>query len=438
MLRDAPESRIREQRQPCRKPPKLEQHSAAMLAESASRLPPSFNRLAWSNLAAQSAEQIGLAAAPIVAVLALGAGAGETGLLQTAQTLPFLLLSIPAGVLADRMSRRRLMASAEALRVISLIGILALAQLGLLTWPLLALLGLIGACGTVAYSVAAPALVPALVPPAALAAANGRIELARTLAFASGPALAGALISWTGAAPAFALAAGLSTCAVFLLGGLREPVRPAPAPRHVLRELREGVGFVFGHPLLRPVFLTQVVFNAAFFILQAVYVPYAVNRRGLTASGVGATLASYGGGMVIGALLAARIRRVQPFGAVIVIGPLAGLAAAVVMALTIWTPSFLLAGMSFFLLGAGPILWVISTTTLRQTVTPRALLGRVSAINIAAYGARPIGAAIGALVGGFYGAETCLIVAAVGFLTQALVILTSPVLRLARQPEMVG
>lgn len=56
------------------------------------RLPDTFNRLAWSNLAAQSAEQIALAAAPIVAVLVLGLAEGETGLLQTALTLPFLLL----------------------------------------------------------------------------------------------------------------------------------------------------------------------------------------------------------------------------------------------------------------------------------------------------------------------------------------------------------
>ena len=77
---------------------------------SSSALPPAFKRLAWSNLAAQSAEQVGLAAAPIVAVLAFGAGVGETGLLQTAQTLPFLLFAIPAGLLADRMSRRSLMA----------------------------------------------------------------------------------------------------------------------------------------------------------------------------------------------------------------------------------------------------------------------------------------------------------------------------------------
>src|SRR5580658_9161670 len=119
---------------------------------------PGFRRLVWSNLAAQSAEQIGLAAAPIVAVFAVGAGAGETGLLQTAQTLPFLLFAIPAGLLADRTSRRDLMAFAEGVRALSLLAVLFLAFTGLLTLPLLALLGFIGASGTVAYSVAAPSL----------------------------------------------------------------------------------------------------------------------------------------------------------------------------------------------------------------------------------------------------------------------------------------
>jgi predicted MFS family arabinose efflux permease len=401
-------------------------------------LPPAFNRLAWSNLAAQSAEQVGLAAAPIVAVLTLGAGAGATGMLQTAQTLPFLLLAIPAGVLADRTSRRRLMTGAEGLRVLSLGGILVLGASGLLTLPLLAALGFLGACGTVAYSATAPALVPALVEPTALAAANGRLELARTVAFAGGPALAGTLVGWTGGTPAFGVAAALSACAVFLLAGLREPARAPRPSHHLLREIREGAGFVFGHRLLRPVYVTQVVFNTAFFILQAVYVPYAVHHLGLTAAAVGATLATYGLGMVVGALLAPRILRTLPFGVVIALGPVAGLTAAVVMVLTIWTPSVLLAGLSFFLIGAGPIVWVISTATLRQTVTPSVLLGRVSAINITAYGARPVGALIGAVVGGLYGAPTCLVVAALGFLVQAVVIVASPVLWLTRQPEMVG
>ena len=102
-------------------------------------LPATFNRLAWSNLAAQSAEQIALAAAPIVAVLLLGVGEGQTGLLQTALTLPFVLFAIPAGLLADRLSRRWLMAGAEALRAAALLAILILIALDLLTLPLLAL-----------------------------------------------------------------------------------------------------------------------------------------------------------------------------------------------------------------------------------------------------------------------------------------------------------
>lgn len=408
-----------------------------MVSAARTHLPRSFNRLAWSNLAAQSAEQIAVAAAPIVTVLALGGGAGETGLIQTAQTLPLLLLAIPAGMLADRMSRRSLMAYAEALRVVSLIAILALAELSLLAWPLLALLGFIGACGTVAYSVAAPSLVPALVPPEALASANSRIELARALAFAAGPAFGGALVGWSGAAPAFGFAAVLSACAVFLLTGLNEPPRPPRPPRHPLDDIREGARFVFRHPLLRPVFVTQFLFNTAFFILLAVFVPYAIRSLDLSASAVGVILSTYGVGMVVGALLAGRIIRSFRFGICVAIGPIAGLMAAFVMVLTLLIPSPLLAGLSFFLLGVGPIVWVISTTTLRQTVTPPDLLGRVSAINIMAQGARPIGAGIGAFIGGSYGTELCLVVAAIGFLAQAAVILVSPVSRLAHQPEMV-
>jgi predicted MFS family arabinose efflux permease len=401
-------------------------------------LPPTFNRLAWSNLAAQSAEQVALAAAPIVAVLMLGVGEGQTGLLQTALTLPFILFAIPAGLLADRISRRRLMAGAEALRAAALLAILLLIALDLLTLPLLALAGFAAVCGTVVYSVAAPALVPSLVSSSLLPAANARIELARTIAFASGPALGGVLVGWVGAAPAFGFAAALSVIAVVLLSGIYEPAR-APVPRrHPLQDIREGAAFVLHHPLLRPVFITQFIFNTASFLLLAVFVPYAVRRLGLSATGVGTTLAMYGVGMVVGALFATRVMKRLAFGTVIGLGPVTGLAAAAVMALTAFIPAPWLAGLSFFLLGAGPILWVISTTTLRQSVTPPRLLGRVSAINIMSYGARPLGSALGALVGGFYGAEACLYLAVAIFGAQALVILLSPAVALARQPEMVG
>jgi predicted MFS family arabinose efflux permease len=401
-------------------------------------LPSTFNRLAWSNLAAQSAEQIALAAAPIVAVLALGVGEGQTGLLQTALTLPFILFAIPAGLLADRISRRWLMAGAEALRAAALLGILALIWSNVLTLPLLALLGFVAVCGTVVYSVATPSLVPSLVAPKSLPAANARIELARTIAFASGPALGGILVGWVGAAPAFGFAAALSIVAVVLLSGIYEPAR-APAPRrHPLQEIKEGAAFVLHHPLLRPVFITQFIFNTASFLVLAVFVPYAVRHLGLSATGVGTTLAMYGVGMVVGALSATRVMQRLPFGIVIALGPVTGFVAAAVLALTALIPSAPLAGLGFFLLGVGPILWVISTTTLRQSVTPPSLLGRVSAINIMSYGARPLGAALGAIVGGSYGAEACLYLAVAIFGAQALVILMSPAVSLARQPEMVG
>jgi len=400
--------------------------------------PPTFNRLAWSNLSAQSAEQIALAAAPIVAVLVLGVGEGRTGLLQTALTLPFVLFAIPAGLLTDRISRRILMAGAEALRAVALGMILLLIWLGWLTLPLLAFLGFVAVCGTVVFSVAAPALVPSLVAPDQLPAANARIELARTVAFASGPALGGVLVGWIGAAPAFGVAAALSAVAVVLLSGIHEPARAAMPRRHPLQEVKEGASFVLHHALLRPVFITQFTFNTGSFLTLAVFVPYAVRHLGLSATGVGATLAMYGVGMVIGALSATRVMRRLAFGTVIGLGPVTGFAAAVVMALTTIIPTPLLAGMSFFMLGVGPILWVISTTTLRQSVTPPRLLGRVTAINILSYGARPLGSALGAILGGLFGAEICLYVAVLIFAAQALVILLSPAVSLTRQPDMVG
>lgn len=398
-------------------------------------LPPTFHRLAWSNLIAQSAEQIGLAAAPMIAVLALGAGAGATGFLAAAQTLPFLLLSFPAGVLADRTARRSLMALAEALRCITLLSLPVLVGLGWLSVPLLALIGFAAAAGTVVFSVAAPALVPALVARPALAAANGRLELARSTAFVAGPALAGAMVGWFGAAPTYILAAALSAGAAFLLVGIPEPARPPRPPRHVLHDLKEGAGFAWQHAWLRPILLTAVAWNLSWFVLQAAYAPYAVHRLGLSATGLGITLAVFGVGMVTGALFAPRISVWMSFGSAVAFGPLVSVAAIAVMLATLWWPSGVLAAASFFLFGAGPIVWVISSTTLRQAVTPEGLLGRVSALFLTANsGARPIGAALGGLIGASWGAEACIVVAGVGFLVQAAIILRSPVPALARLP----
>ena len=407
-----------------------------MPSTSPARLTGAFIRLAWSNLAAQCSEQMALAAGTIVAVLTLGADGAQTGLLQTAQTLPFLILSLPAGVLADRMSRRGLMAGAEATRALSLALILALVVTAKLNLPLLAALGFLGAAGTVAYSVAAPAMVPFLAPREALTAANRWLELARSGAFAAGPVIGGALVGWWGAPAAFVVATALSLFAVSLLLRLPSARAVATAPRrHPLHELREGMRFVAAHSLLRPLLIVAVVFNLSWFILQAVYAPYAVRHLGLGASGLGATLGAYGAGMIVGALGAPALQRFLSFGAMIVVGPLTAFVAALLMAATIAVPSPWLAGVSFFLFGVGPIVWVITTTTLRQTVTPNAMLGRVSAIIVTAtFGARPAGAAIGAAVSASFGVEACLALSAIGFGVQLAVILASAPPRLKALP----
>jgi predicted MFS family arabinose efflux permease len=224
---------------------------------------------------------------------------------------------------------------------------------------------------------------------------------------------------------------------MLLLAGIREPAR-APAPRRQpLRDIGEGARFVFTHPLLRPIFATQLVFNVAFFVLLAVFVPYALRHLGMSATGVGFTLAAFGSGMIVGALMSSHIVETTRFGTVLGLGPVTGFAGSLVLLLTIWLPWPSLAGAGWFLLGIGPIQWTISTTTLRQLVTPAGLLGRVSAINIMSYGARPLGAAIGAGVGALGGAEASLLVAAGLFLAQALMVLSSPLVRLEERPAMV-
>ena len=256
-----------------------------------SQLPATFNRLAWSNLAAQSAEQIALAAAPIVAVLLLGVGEGQTGLLQTALTLPFILFAIPAGLLADRISRRWLMAGAEALRAAALLAILA-------------------------ADLARPADVAA-----ARAARlrrglrNGRLQRGRTrigaVAGVAETAAGRQCADRTGAhhrlcrrTGAGRRAGGMGRCCAGIricrrhsrssrwccCRGIYEPAREAAPRRHPMQEIKEGAAFVLHHPLLRPVFITQFIFNTASFVILAVFVPYAVRQLGLSASGVGTTL----------------------------------------------------------------------------------------------------------------------------------------------------
>lgn len=398
-----------------------------------------FGKIAWSNLFAQMSEQVALATAPLVAVLLLRATASDTAWLQMMQTLPFLMISPFIGILADRYSARNLMISAEITRavVLSLIFVLLFSQQ--FTLPLLALLGFMGAVGTVMYSVATPTYVPAVIPKTELLSANRWIELVRSLSYTAGPALGGVLVGYVGAPSAYISAIILSIVAFSLLLCLPKEDKIKPQSRSIFKDLYEGAQFIIQHPLLRPVLLTALFFNTSWFIIQGVFVAYATTHIGLAPTQIGFAIAVYGGGMIIGAI-GLRYLSHLPYGALVLIGPCSGLLGAIAFLATVWFPSIGWVWLGYFLFGAGPTIWTVSTVSLRQAVTPSHLMGRVSALLLTtSFGARPIGSAIAAIVAIRFGVEYCLWLAWLGFILQLLVLLISKIPSLKVLPtQLVG
>jgi MFS family permease len=393
-----------------------------------------FTRFSFSNLLAQCAEQIGLATAPLLAVFLFKANPSETALLQAAHSLPFLLLAIPAGLLADRSSKRTMLVAAELVRAACFAIILLLVFTNWLSLPMLAALGFIGAAGTVAYNVTSPGVVPLLVDRALLSTANSRLELARSIAFTAGPSVAGLLYSAWGGSVAYVIALILSLSAVSLVAQV--PLASAEArPRALLVELREGFGFAFSNQHLRPVLLTVVAFNMSWFILQAAFVPFAAQHLSMSAGKVGGTMAVYGVGMITGALLIPWLVNRFRFGTLILMGPIGGFLGAALMSATVWIHSELLVSAAFFCFGAGPVIWAATTATLRQAVTPQKLIGRVSSVYMTfTFGSRPVGAFIAAAVAWSFGSSACIIAALVGFSVQLAIISISEIRHLKTVP----
>ncbi|MDF2506519.1 MAG: transporter [Microbacterium sp.] len=302
-------------------------------------LPARFTRIAWSSVLTQFAEQIALVAAPLAAVLILGAGATETALLQVAQTLPFLLLAIPFGLIVDRSSPKRVLVASETLRGLTLTGTVALILMDSLTFEALLILGFVGAIGTLGASVAIPSTVPQLVPRGRLMDANQWLELGRSIAFISGPVIAGAIVSLAGAEAAFVVAAIACSAAVALLARI-DIARTPPSPsRRIIGEIADALRFVISHNLLRPMVVTSMVFNVGWFLIQSVFVVYALRSLGMTPATVGTAMGVFGVGMVSGALAARPLSKRISLGRMSVIGPVCGFVGAVLLVATLWLPS---------------------------------------------------------------------------------------------------
>jgi MFS family permease len=393
-----------------------------------------FSKLLAACAGTQLADQVALLALPLIAVLVLDAGPAEMGWLTAAGTLPFFLFGLPAGVWIDRLPRRSVMLAGSLVRAAALLAVPVAALLGLLSLPLLMASALLAGVGMVFFDVASQSAIPTLIDRDRLIQANSRFEIARAGATTGGPGLAGVLAGAIGPALAV-LAAGLSDL-IAAFSAWRISTRDTPAAtvrRSFAADLAEGMRFLLHEPRLRALALCSLTWNIAQFAMGAVLVLYLARNLGLSAGEIGLVFAVDGIGMVLGAISAPAIERRIGLGRAIVLGPVIGALGIPLMLAA--TPEaaipLLIAGR--FLFGFGPIVFSVTQSSLRQSVTPAHLLGRVNAsLRWLTWGFRPVGALLGGLAGEVWGLYTGVALAGLGLALCLVPLVISPVPQLRR------
>ncbi len=376
-------------------------------------------------------------ALPVLLIDVMDAEAFEVGIANAAQFVPYAVLGLFAGVYTDRWNRQRLLVWASIGRAVMLALVPLLWWAGLLQfWVLVALLVGFGSFAVFGFA-ATQSLLPQIVERRALLAANARLDQAEAAAQTAGPALGGAVVGLIGAPLAILVDAVTYVVDAVLIAGAAlgaPPVRPAR--RSVRKEIAEGLRWTYGHGILRPLAVSTHVWffaNAAALTVLAVL---ALRGLGLTPLVYGLILASAGAATLLGADVTPRLSRHLGAGATIAVGrlvypiawgaiALATLTEADAATLGILFTAFALQGFAGGIENANEM-------SLRQAVTPDALLGRTSAtmrsVNRTA-------AVLGALAGGAaataFGVVATLAVVCAVFAV-AFVVALAPALRSAR------
>ena len=313
-------------------------------------------------------------------VIALGGGPSELSLVMTALSAGLLLSVLIGGVAADRLPRRALLVGVEAVRIVSVGLVAALALTGALRlWQLAAVAFLIGAAEAFFFP-AYSALLPTMLPADELLAANGVEGMLRPVALqALGPALAGLLVGALVPGAALAVAAAVYGVALLPLLVMRTaPVAPGTGSS-VLGDLREG----FGYFVRTGWFFVTLVFATLLVLVVIgpieVLVPFAVrDQTGAGPEGYAFVLAGYGLGGVVGSFIASATRLPRRYLTVMILlwGP--GSAPLVVMGLTdrLWVMA-----LAAFLVSVAHSMAMVVWGTLLQRRVPPHLLGRVSSLD---------------------------------------------------------
>jgi MFS family permease len=332
--------------------------------------------------------------------------------LSLAFTLPWLLCALPAGVLVDRVDRKRAMLVANAIRGGLLVVLLCISLLGEHElWALYAVALCVGVTETI-YDTAAQSITPQIVDRDQLPRANGRLYAVELMANEFvGPPLAGVLAG-AGAMAAFGAPIGLWAAAVAVMATLPGRYRvERPEPSTIRADIAEGLRFLWRQPILRAFTVSVGLFNLATSATFAILVLYATGPMGLSEQAYGLLLTSTAVGSLLGSLLAERIERLLGRARALW---LAYLLAAVTIATPTVTTNPVAVGVALFTSSVGVMVANIVMVSLRQRLTPDRLLGRLtSAHRLVGWGTKPLGAVLGGALAQLLGVRPVFAIVAV-------------------------
>jgi hypothetical protein len=349
--------------------------------------------------------QVTLLALPLAAVLLLNATPSQMGVLGAFECIPFTLFSLQAGVFIDRHRKLPILLVCEAMIGLSLAAIPVAQALGLLSMTVLYLVGFLLGTAFVVVGTASQVFLTNLAGRARLIEANSLFTASESAARLSGPGIGGALIQWLGAPYAI-----LADCAGFLFSlamlsriKVDESVPAVDVHPTVRSEIAEGLRLVWHHPILRLLTICAALWLMMFQGYASIATLYASRELGLSAGRIGLAHMLAGSGALLAATAASRITRRFGMGTPILAGMFScGVAWILFARIAPGEHAFAMMGAALFFLDFGATVYWINYSTLRQSVTPDALLGRMTGtMRFFTVALAPLGA-----VGSGYLAET--------------------------------
>lgn len=377
-------------------------------------------------------------ALPLLAVQLLRADELQMGVLAMLHSLAFLLISLPAGAWVDRWRKKRVIIAGDLLRAGLLLTIPAAWLLDVLSMGQLFVVAFAVGCITVFFDVANQSYLPEIVEGEQIGEGNGKLQASQQTAMVAGPAAAGVLVRLVGSPLTIAGTAVCMALSTLLVSRIaHRETQPDPGSRRALRtEIKEGMAFVLGHPLLRRIVACTGMTNLASSAIFALFVLYAVRTLGLSEATLGLVLSVGAVGGVLGAVTSGRFSRLVGEGRAIPVSTLLGGAAMVSVPLASLLPAVPTLLVGHFVMSWAVVVYNITQVSFRQRLCPRPLLGRMNAsIRFLVWGPMPVGALLGGVLGQELGIVPTLWIFSGLTLVAALPVLVSPLISMRQLPR---